>query len=364
VAKTIDLVVPDLGDFSDVEIIEILVEKGDAVEAEDGLITLETDKAALDVPAPQKGIIESISVEVGGTVSSGDVIGRLSVESGDTAVIKPALAATPSDDTTVIADSPAKKNTAVKVQTLVVPDLGDFADVEVIEVHIAEGDTIAVDDPLITLETDKAAMDVPAVVGGSIKEVLVSVGEKVSAGSSIALIEGSGSEPQKGSEQGKTETAPPSSPAAPGAKSDARSASAAATSSREAAPARVTPTSLPPINEAGFSKAHASPSVRKLARELGVDLGQVRGSGNKQRILQDDIKTFVKAILTGQRSEPGSILPKVPSVDFAKFGEVQIEPLTRIQKISGPRLQASWINLPHVTQQDEADITELEARRQ
>lgn len=351
-ATTIEIIVPDLGDFDNVEIIEVLVTVGDTVEREDGLITLETDKAVMDVPSPENGIIEEISVAVGGTVSTGDVIGRISMEVGDTVVISPAIQHAPTGDTTVVA-APVKKSGEVQksggVHTLIVPDLGDFEDVEVIEVHIKNGDEIQLDDPLVTLETDKAAMDVPAIVAGRIESVLIRTGDKVSKGSSLAIVEViAAATPMVAT--------PPEEPA----KAPARAAAEAPSKPPPSAPDR-----LPPINEAGFARAHASPSVRKLARELGVDLVQVKGSGAKSRILHDDVKAFVKAILTGQAAAPaGASLPKVPSVDFAKFGEIEIKPLTRIQKISGPRLQASWINVPHVTQHDQADITGLEAMRQ
>jgi pyruvate dehydrogenase E2 component (dihydrolipoamide acetyltransferase) len=237
-------------------------------------------------------------------------------------------------------------------QTLEVPDLGDFDDVEIIEVHISAGDRVETDAELVTLETDKATMDVPSTATGTIKEVLVKVGDKVSKGSAIAVIDAEAqavAPAQTAAEEAPTVVAP--APAAP----PKAAAPQAAPVKRE----------LPPINEAGFSKAHASPSVRKLARELGVDLAQVQGTGQKGRILHDDIKAFVKAILTGGGlPAAGPSLPEVPKVDFARFGEIDVQPLTRIQKISGPRLQASWINLPHVTQHDLADITELEAKRQ
>ena len=354
-AKTFDIVVPDLGDFDNVEVIEVLVAAGDSVEREDGLITLETDKAAMDIPSPENGKIEDISVSVGDTVSSGDVIGHLSIQVTDTVVIAPAFMHEPTGDTTVLA-VPAKPAGEPQrtggVQTLVVPDLGDFDDVEVIEVHISMGDQIQVEDALVTLETDKAAMDVPAIVAGRIESVLVKVGDKVSKDSSLAIIEATAGvaeatvavaaeEPEI-----KLAEAPPEVPAKPEPPPSAKGA-------------------LPPINEAGFARAHASPSIRKLARELGVDLAQVKGSGAKNRIRADDVKAFVKAILTGKAGAPaGGALPKVPSVDFAKFGEIELQPMTRIQKIAGPRLQASWINLPHVTQHDQADITELEEMRQ
>jgi pyruvate dehydrogenase E2 component (dihydrolipoamide acetyltransferase) len=359
VATTIDIVVPDLGDFEDVEIIEVLVSSGDTVAREDGLITLETDKAAMDMPSPENGVIEELTVAVGDKVSAGSIIGKLTIEVGDTVVITPALVHEPTGDTTVLA-SPAKADGQTQksggVQTLVVPDLGDFEDVEVIEVHISSGDSIDVEDPLVTLETDKAAMDVPAIVAGRIESVLVKVGDKVSQGASLAIIDAVAVDMTVAAE----------SPAIP---ADATQ-TIAAPPAQDQAPARQQPTAspsreLPSISEAGFSRAHASPSVRKLARELGVDLGQVKGGGAKGRILHEDVKAFVKSILTGQTGGPaGGGLPTVPSIDFSKFGEIETQALTRIQKISGPRLQASWINLPHVTQHDLADITKLEAKRQ
>ena len=357
-ASTIDLLIPDLGDFENIEVIEVLVSVGDSVSKEDGLIVVETDKASMDIPAPQDGLVQSLTVAVGDTVSTGDVIGTLSVE--DAVAAAPETAAPLGGETTVVAtdlDSPRvdAPKTSMGKQTLVVPDLGDFDEVEVIEVHISAGDDIELEGPLVTLETDKAAMDVPATVAGTIESVLVKVGDKVSQGSSLATIDAISPPPAAASEE---------IPAAPGTPS----ATSAATQPAAATPAPVVaaaPKSLPSIDEAGFSKAHASPSVRKLARELGVNLVQVTGKGTKNRILHDDVKAFVKAILTGQAASPGGAgLPQVPSIDFAKFGEIDVQPLTRIQKISGPRLQASWINLPHVTQHDLADITALEAKRQ
>ncbi|MCH8865930.1 MAG: dihydrolipoyllysine-residue acetyltransferase [Proteobacteria bacterium] len=352
-AHTIELIIPDLGDFENVEVIELLVAVGDEVAREDGLITVETDKAAMDIPSPENGSIEALSVAVGDTVSTGDVIGKLSIEVGDTVLITPALMHPPSGETTVLAMPAGGPLKTGVVQTLVVPALGEFEDVEVIEVFISKGDQIEVEDALVTLETDKAAMDVPAVVGGRIESVLVKVGDKVSEGSSLAIIEAVA----HAVEPSATEAAP-----------------ADATSTKSApvppAPAKPPATPVAPLapaafDNAGFSRAHASPSVRKLARELGVDLVQVKGSGQKARIVHDDVKAFVKGILTGQTAaSAGGGLPKTPSIDFSKFGEIETQPLTRIQKIAGPRLQASWVNLPHVTQHDLADITDLEERRQ
>ncbi|MDA1063377.1 MAG: dihydrolipoyllysine-residue acetyltransferase [Proteobacteria bacterium] len=354
-SQNIDIIIPDLGDFANVEVIEILVAAGDTVERETGLITVETDKAAMDVPSPENGVIVEISVAVGDTVSAGDVIGKLSIEVSDTVVIAPMLLHEPTGDTTVLA-SPARPDGEVQksggVQTLVVPDLGDFDNVEVIEVHISKGDELNVEDPLVTLETDKAAMDVPAIVGGRIESVLVKVGDKVSQGSSLAIIKARAGRTAKVAAVAEERAAPVPVQAAVSAPP------------KPQAPVRPSG-SLPPINEVGFTTAHASPSVRKLARELGVDLAQVKGAGHKNRILHDDVKAFVKAILTGQAGAPATAaLPKTPVVDFAKFGEIELQPLARIQKISGPRLQASWVNIPHVTQHDLADITELEEKRQ
>jgi pyruvate dehydrogenase E2 component (dihydrolipoamide acetyltransferase) len=358
VANTIDIVVPDLGDFENVEVIEVLVKGGDKVEREDGLVTVETDKASMDIPSPENGVVEALTIGVGDTVSTGDVIGQLRMEVTDTVVITPGIASQPSGETTVLTDEVPK---ASKKQTLVVPDLGDFSDVEVIEVHIEPGATVDVEDPLVTLETDKAAMDVPAVVAGTIESVMVNVGDTVSEGSSLAIIDAVAA-----IGGGVPDQAPPEKDNAPPEEDNTVATKIPPAVTQPAQePPKAAPESLPPIDESGFSKAHASPSVRKLARELGVNLVQVKGSGLKSRILHDDVKAFVKAILTGQAASPaGGALPKTPVVDFAKFGEIDVQPLTRIQKISGPRLQASWINLPHVTQHDLADISDLEARRQ
>ncbi len=369
-AKTIDIVVPDLGDFSDVEIIEVLVKPGDSVAKEDGLVTVETDKAAMDVPAAEDGVIVSLTVDTGGAVNSGDVIGTMEVQDGsDTVVIAPpsklaaeasaeasAEAATDAAPAAPAAEpAPASSGPA----TLVVPDLGDFDAVEIIEVHVSVGDSINVEDPLVTLETDKAAMDVPATSAGTVTEVLATVGDSVSAGAALVTIETTGEVAQPAAA-----TEAPAEPAAEAPAPKPAELPAATKPAPAAAPAK--PAGPAKIDEAGFARAHASPSVRKLARELGVDLAQVKGKGTKGRILHDDVKAWVKSALTSGAAQAGggTSLPKTPSVDFAKFGEIDVQPLTRIQKISGPRLQASWINIPHVTQHDEADITDLEARRQ
>ena len=257
---------------------------------------------------------------------------------------------------------------------VVVPDLGDFADVEIIEVLVKPGDSVAAEQGLITLETDKATMDIPSPAAGKITALKVKTGDRVSTGSVIATLESdendesdeSGAAAQRPAETRPEDDLTVRQPklaqageaAAPAAASIEPRASVAPSAPRGEAPARGPVASAP----TSFGEAHASPSVRKLARELGVELGRVRGSGAKGRVTGDDVKAFVKEVMLGGATA-ASALPAVPTVDFAKYGRVETEPLSRIQKISGPRLHASWVNVPHVTQHDEADITELEEKR-
>ena len=234
-----------------------------------------------------------------------------------------------------------------------VPDIGDYKDVEVIEVAVQPGDAVAVDATLVTLETEKATMDVPSSAAGVVREIKVSRGSRVSQGDVIALLEGE-----------VAASKPPPQP------SSAKAAEAARPSPQPSPTVvgegvRPAPQTLPTgaADGAGFSAAHASPSIRRFARELGVDLAKVRGTGTKGRITEQDVKAHVKRLLTEGAPAAGAVLPRVPQVDFAAFGPVERRPLSRIQKISGPRLHASWVNVPHVTQFDEADITEMEATR-
>jgi pyruvate dehydrogenase E2 component (dihydrolipoamide acetyltransferase) len=233
-----------------------------------------------------------------------------------------------------------------------VPDLGDFEDVEIIEVLVKQGDDVAAEQGLVTLETEKASMDVPSPEAGRVLELKVTAGDKVSAGAPLLLLEPSGAAeaaPSQSKSTAQPAAAAPAAPAAAGAKPAPRRAATPAKSALAAAPT-------------SFDEAHAGPSVRKLARELGVELGRVRGSGAKGRVTSDDVKAFVKEVMQSGGGA-ASALPAVPTVDFAKYGRVETEPLSRIQKIAGPRLHASWVNVPHVTQHDEADITELEEKR-
>jgi pyruvate dehydrogenase E2 component (dihydrolipoamide acetyltransferase) len=239
------------------------------------------------------------------------------------------------------------------LKAIVVPDIGDFQDVEVIEILVSEGDTIAPEDSLISVESDKATMEIPAPEAGVVKEIKVALGDKVSEGSLILMLEPSG-EPaevaasaQPVAEQAPAPTPPPPKPAAP----------------KVSAPGhKPSPTTV--IDEVSFAKAYASPSVRKFARELGVDLGRVSGSGRKGRITQDDVKAFVKRALTeGIGGGGGLAVAPMPEIDFSQWGEIESRPLTKINKLTGQFLHRNWVTVPHVTQFDEADITELEARR-
>jgi pyruvate dehydrogenase E2 component (dihydrolipoamide acetyltransferase) len=343
VAGKITVVVPDLGDFSDVEVIEVLAKAGDAIAVDAPLITLETDKATMDVPSTAAGRIAELAVKKGDRVSKGSPIAVIEVSASPAGEGAAAAANT-------VAQPPAAAPAAAAAVDLEVrvPDLGDFRDVEVIEVLAKEGDAVAVETPLVTLETEKATMDVPSPAQGRIARLHVAKGARVNAGDLVATLQG-------------TAPAPRPSQAAPAAAAPAPPPPAHDATVRIAAPAPAALASGPP----DLRSAHASPALRRFARELGVDLTQVKGSGFKGRISEDDVKAFVKKALAGPpRTEAAtSALPRVPEVDFAAFGPVEVKPLGRIQKISGTRLQAAWVNIPHVTQHDEADITELEKHR-
>ena len=240
-----------------------------------------------------------------------------------------------------------------------VPDIGDYKDVEIIDVAVREGEALAVDATLITLETEKATMDVPSTAAGIVRQFKVQKGGRVSQGDLIAIVEAEAA----GEPAGSTVTAAPAraATAAHVPKAVSTPAPQSAPAPVSAAPARSASGATAGIAEPGFSRSHASPSIRRFARELGVDLATVTGSGIKGRITDADVKAHVKRLLTEPR--PAAALPKVPEVDFAAFGPIERRPLSRIQKIAGPRLHSSWVNIPHVTQFDEADITEMEATR-
>ncbi|HEZ0609072.1 TPA: dihydrolipoyllysine-residue acetyltransferase [Neisseria meningitidis] len=343
----VEIKVPDIGGHENVDIIAVEVKAGDTIAVDDTLITLETDKATMDVPADAAGVVKEVKVKVGDKISEGGVI--LTVETGAAAAeAAPAAAeAQPAPAAAPVAAGGATVQVAV-------PDIGGHTDVDVIAVEIKVGDTVAEDDTLITLETDKATMDVPCTAAGVVKAVFLKVGDKVSEGTAIIEVETAGS-----------------AAAAPAQAAQAAAPAAAPAPTAVAAPAPSAPAAAK-IDEAAFAKAHAGPSARKLARELGVDLGQVKGTGLKGRIVGDDIKAFVKSVMQGGAAKPaaagaslGSSLDLLPwpKVDFSKFGNVEVKELSRIKKISGQNLSRNWVVIPHVTVHEEADMTELEEFR-
>ena len=354
--------VPDIGDFKDVEVIELMVKPGDTIKVDQSLVTVESDKASMEIPSSHAGVVKEVKVKLGDKVSEGSLLLTLEEAAGASAPAPqaapaPASAATPAPAAATSAPAPTApaSGAAINVE---VPDIGDFKDVEVIELMVKPGDEVKVDQSLITVESDKASMEIPSSHAGVVQEVKVKVGDKVSQGSLILTLSPRG---------------PAAMPAA------AAPAPAAATQAPASAPAaapvqRPSPTvALEPATSAA-NKAHASPSVRKFARELGVDLARVTGTGPKSRVLHEDVQGFVKSVMSGAAAAPVAaaapagkgggfdVLPW-PSLDFSKFGETELQPLSRIKKISGPNLHRNWVMIPHVTQFDEADVTELEEFR-
>ncbi len=347
--------VPDIGDFKDVPVIEVMVKAGDTIKAEDPLVSLESDKATMDVPAPAAGTVKEVKVKIGDRLSEGSVVLLLDTGGGASASAAPAAAKPPA-----VSPPPAPTQAPGGVAEVRVPDIGDFKDVPVIEILVKVGDTVKAEDPLMTLESDKATMDVPAPLSGKVADVKVKVGDKVSEGTVIMTLSTGAA------------TAAPS----------AQAAVAAAAGTPGASPAPV-PTSASVgaapsgggsggggVDEAAFAIAYASPGVRKLAREMGVDLGRVKGSGDNGRILKEDVEGFARgggaAAPAAKAAAPagggvgGIDLLPWPKVDFAKFGPIEVKPLSRIKKISGANLHRNWVMIPHVTNHDDADITELE----
>ena len=347
------VVVPDIGDFKEVEVIEVLVKPGDAVSKEQSLITLESDKATMEIPSPSSGVVKEIKVKTGDKVSQGTTI--LLLDAKDEPKARKEEPRKQEAPRQAAAPAPAAAPSGGGVQTVGVPDIGDFKEVEVIEVLVKPGDKVAKEQSLITLESDKATMEIPSPTGGVVKEIKVKTGDKVSQGMPILVLEGAEQRSESRVE----------------AKAEAPKAALSVPGPAPAAAAGTRPVPREPREET-TSKPHASPSVRKFARELGVDLVHVQGSGPKGRILHTDVQGFVKGALARgpapavARGGGGTLpfnLPAWPDVDFAKFGPVETKPLSRIQKLSGPYLHRNWISIPHITQCDDADITDLEAFR-
>jgi pyruvate dehydrogenase E2 component (dihydrolipoamide acetyltransferase) len=374
-ADTIDIIVPDIGDFEGIPVIEVLAKPGDIVKKNDSLITLESDKASMEVPSSSDGTIVAMLVKVGDKVSKGTAIARLS--GGASFEARPTAA--PQDDTSKAPAAPqvdtSKAPAAAEGVTLrseqserleappatttvelTVPDIGDFADIPVIEVLIKAGDEIAKEQSIVTLESDKASMEVPATVSGTVQDVRVKVGDKVAKGTVLATVV----------------VTSPSFETRPAAAPQDDTAKATATPARETQEGPAASVTLrserleAPTQSPQTGPIHASPSIRRFARELGVDLRGVRGTGPNARVTREDVQGFVKAALAAGTSNAGGNfpgLPPWPKVDFAQFGPIERTPLSRIKKLSGPNLHRNWVQIPHITNYDEADITDLEAFR-
>lgn len=343
--------VPDIG-AEGAEIIEILVTVGDVIEENQDIVTLETDKASMDVPAALGGKITALKVNVGDKVSEGDVL--LEVEAGDAAAAVTESTAAPAAAEADPVEQPAASASGGSHEVAVnVPDGAEGADV--IELCVAEGDEVEEGDSLVVLETDKASMEVPAPQAGKVLKFTVKEGDKTEEGGVILTLAVTGS-------------APAASPAP--AKAEKAEATAAPAPAPAAKPAPVaTPTDDSAIISASQSKdIYAGPAVRKLAREMSVDLTQVKGTSERGRISKDDVKAYVKQVMTGQKAAPaaggnGASIPPIPAVDFSQFGDIELQPMSKIKKLTAANMSANWLNIPHVTQFDDADITDLETFR-
>jgi pyruvate dehydrogenase E2 component (dihydrolipoamide acetyltransferase) len=330
--------VPDIGDFKDVPIIEIAVKPGERVAVDAPLITLESDKASMDVPSPSAGVVKSLAVKIGDKVSEGTPILTLEVDGVGLAPepVKPAVTA-----------PPAPTSAPAGIAEVRIPDIGDFKDVPIIEIMVKPGDTITPEQPLVILESDKASMEVPSPLGGKVSDLKVKVGDRVSEGTVILTLATDAAAVQAHPAASVVAASPPEAAAMPA----------------------VAPASLP-LPDASLEIPYAGPSVRKRARERGIDLRLVKGSGPRGRILPADVDaaaapTSAPAVKPGVSAAVAAGLDLLPwpKVDFAKFGPVETKPLSRIKKISAANLHRNWVMIPHVTSHDEADITELEEFR-
>lgn len=398
-----EVLVPDVGGES-VEVIEVLVSEGDSIEAEDSLVTVESDKASMDIPAPFGGKVKSLKVKVGDKISEGDLLALMEAaddsgssddsgsdagsdeksseknsneekeSSGESKKDSNEDANSSNESKKDDSKSASKKKPSGGTQTIEVnvPDIGESGEVEVIEVLVAEGDDISEEDGLITLETDKATMDVPSPKAGKVKSLKVKVGDKVKEGSLVLELEIAGED--GGEEEDTADSASDSSSDEKEEKSSkSDSDSKDDTSERDSGSRKEPPVPDHPLGRKGKDDAlvHASPAVRRVAREFGVDLSKVSGTGPKNRVLKEDVQEFVKYELSRPKASSapasggtgGLQVIAQPKVDFSKFGEIEEVEMSRIQRLSGPNLHRNWVTIPHVTQFDEADITELEKFR-
>lgn len=350
------ITVPDLGDAADVEIIELLVAVGDTVAENDSLMVLESDKAAMEIPAPMAGVVKSIAVNLGDQVNTGseilslEVAGAASAEDAKPEASEPEQLAesksVPAESETQqqaepSADAPSAAPAQSEKSVVKVPDLGTDDEVDVIEIHVSVGDSISADDPLITLESDKAAMEVPAPQDGEVLELLIKVGDTVKTGTDVIRISGAAA-------------------AASPSPAPASSESEAVAPAPSTAPAPAAIPEVPAVHAEQSGKVYAGPAVRKLARELGVDLALVLGTGARSRVVKEDIHAFVKARINNSPAAAGTSISAVPDVDFSQFGEIEEVARSKMEKVTATNMQRNWSSVPHVAQFNEADVTELE----
>lgn len=354
--------VPDIGS-GEGEIIELFVKVGDRIEADQSLLTLESDKASMEIPAPKAGVIKELKVKLGDRLKEGDELLVLEAEGVAAAPEAPAAAPAPAAAAAAAekpaaeaAPAPAAAPAAASVQDIHVPDIGSSGKAKIIEVLVKVGDTVEADQSLITLESDKASMEIPSPAAGVVKEVIAKLDDEVGTGDLIIKLEVAGA---------AAPAAPAPAAAAP-AKAEAAPAAAPAAAAPAAAPAPVATAPAAGSN----AKVHAGPAVRQLAREFGVELGAVTATGPHGRILKEDVQVYVKSVMQKAKDAPaaagatgGAGIPPIPVVDFSKFGEVEEVAMTRLMQVGAANLHRSWLNVPHVTQFDSADITELEAFR-
>ncbi|WP_434653884.1 dihydrolipoyllysine-residue acetyltransferase [Pseudomonas sp. R3-56] len=352
--------VPDIGS-GEGEVIELFVKVGDRIEADQSILTLESDKASMEVPAPKAGVIKSLKVKLGDRLKEGDELLELEVEGAAAAPEAPAPAAAPAAaekpaaaPAAEAAPAPAAAPAAASVQDIHVPDIGSSGKAKIIEVLVKAGDTVEADQSLITLESDKASMEIPSPAAGVVESVEVKLDDEVGTGDLILKLKVAGA----------SAPAPAAAPAAKAESAPAPAPAAAPAAKAEAAPAPVAAAPAP-----SGAKVHAGPAVRQLAREFGVELSAVGPSGPHGRVLKEDVQAYVKAMMQKAKNAPaegatgGAGIPPIPAVDFSRFGETEEVAMTRLMQIGASSLHRSWLNIPHVTQFDQADITELEAFR-
>lgn len=359
--------VPDIGS-GEGEVIELFVKVGDIVEADQSILTLESDKASMEIPAPKAGVVKSLKVKLGDRLKEGDELLELEIEGAADAAPAPAPAAAAApapaaEKPAAAAEAPAAPAAApaeASVQDIHVPDIGSSGKAKIIELLVKVGDTVEADQSLITLESDKASMEIPSPAAGVVESIAVKLEDEVGTGDFILKLKVQGAAPA---------AAPAPAAAAPAAKADAAPAPAAAApapaAKAEAAPAPAAAAPAP-----SGAKVHAGPAVRQLAREFGVELNAVSATGPHGRVLKEDVQVYVKAMMQKAKEAPaagaatgGAGIPPIPVVDFSRFGETEEVPMTRLMQIGASSLHRSWLNIPHVTQFDQADITDLEAFR-